>query len=88
MEFLRSFLRLHFAGKPLVASGNVGCFLRLLRKIVEIQKSFWGEGGGGGGNVSLSLTFFLGTNSSTADQKTSSQLDKDMFVSALGSKTI
>ena len=30
MEFLRSFLRLHFAGKPVVASWIVGCFLRLL----------------------------------------------------------
>ena len=30
MEFLRSFLRRHLAGKPLVASLNVGCFLRLL----------------------------------------------------------
>ena len=29
MEFLRSFLRRHFAGKPVVASWNVGCFLRL-----------------------------------------------------------
>ena len=47
MEFLRSFLRRHFAGKPLVASRNVGCFLRLLRKIVEIQK-FWGGGRGVG----------------------------------------
>ena len=27
--FLRSFLRRHFAGKPAVASPNVGCFLRL-----------------------------------------------------------
>ena len=30
MEFLRSFLRLHFAGKPVV-SLNVGSFLRLLK---------------------------------------------------------
>ena len=30
MEFLRSFLRLHLAGKPVVASPNVDCFLRLL----------------------------------------------------------
>ena len=30
MEFLRSFLRSHLAGKPVVASPNVGCFLRLL----------------------------------------------------------
>ena len=29
MEFLRSFLRRHFAGKPVVASPNVSCFLRL-----------------------------------------------------------
>ena len=29
MEFLRSFLRRHFAGKPVVASKSVGCFLRL-----------------------------------------------------------
>ena len=28
MEFLRSFLRRHFAGKSVVASPNVGCFLR------------------------------------------------------------
>ena len=86
MEFLRSFLRLHFAGKPLVASRNVGCFLRLLRKIVEIQK-FWG-GKAGGGECEFISNFLLSTNSSTADQKTSSQLDNDMFVSALGSKTL
>ena len=30
MEFLRSFLRRHFAGKPLRASRNVVCFLRLV----------------------------------------------------------
>ena len=30
MEFLRSSLGRHFAGKPLLASRNVGCFLRLL----------------------------------------------------------
>ena len=29
MEFLRSFLRRHLAGKPLVASPNVGWFVRL-----------------------------------------------------------
>ena len=29
MEFLRSFHRRHLAGKPVVASPNVGCFLRL-----------------------------------------------------------
>ena len=31
MEFLRSFLRRHLAGKPVVASPNVGCFLRLTK---------------------------------------------------------
>ena len=31
VEFLRSFLISHFAGKPLVASPNVDCFLRLLQ---------------------------------------------------------
>ena len=29
MEFLRSFLRRHFAGESVVALRNVGCFLRL-----------------------------------------------------------
>ena len=29
MEFLRSILRRHLAGKQVVASPNVGCFLRL-----------------------------------------------------------
>ena len=29
MEFVRSFLRRHFAGKPVVVSRTVGCFLRL-----------------------------------------------------------
>ena len=29
MEFLSSFLERHFEGKPVVASLNVGCFLRL-----------------------------------------------------------
>ena len=29
MEFLSSFLRRHLAGKPVEASPNVGCFLRL-----------------------------------------------------------
>ena len=29
IEFLRSFLRRHLAGKPVVASPSVGCFLRL-----------------------------------------------------------
>ena len=29
MEFLHSFLSHHFAGKPVVASQNVSCFLKL-----------------------------------------------------------
>ena len=32
-EFLRSFLRRHFAGKPVVTSRNIGCFLRLVETI-------------------------------------------------------
>ena len=31
MEFLRAFLRRHFAGKPAVVARNVGCFLRPIR---------------------------------------------------------
>ena len=31
MEFLRSFLRRHLAGKSVVASPNVGCFLKLVK---------------------------------------------------------
>ena len=30
MEFLHSFLRRHLEGKPVVASPNVGCFLKLV----------------------------------------------------------
>ena len=37
MEFLRSFLKRHLAGKPLVALPNVGCFLRLLPNL-SVQK--------------------------------------------------
>ena len=33
MLLLRSFLRRHFAGKPVVASRKVGCFLRLISAI-------------------------------------------------------
>ena len=33
MEFLRSFRRRHLAGKPVVASPNVGCFLRLVQMV-------------------------------------------------------
>ena len=46
MEFLRSFLRRHFAGKPFVASRKVGCFLRLICSPIgffqpEINPLFW-----------------------------------------------
>ena len=34
MEFLRSFLRRHLAGKPMIASLNVGCFLRLTKMLI------------------------------------------------------
>ena len=37
MEFLYSFLRRHFAGKPVMASRNVGCFLRLLFQLLKIH---------------------------------------------------
>ena len=36
MEFLWSFLRCHFTGKPGVVSRNVGCFLRLLKVAFNI----------------------------------------------------
>ena len=38
MEFLRSFLRHHLVGKPVAASLNVGCFLRLE---VHLRQLFW-----------------------------------------------
>ena len=44
MELLRSFLRSHFAGKPVMALRNVGCFLKL------------GGGGGGRGEESPPIT--------------------------------
>ena len=37
MEFVYSFLRRHFAGKPVVASRSVGCFLRLLFQLLKIH---------------------------------------------------
>ena len=39
MEFLRSFRRRHFTGKPLVASRNVGRFLRLTASLFLILTS-------------------------------------------------
>ena len=40
MEFLRSFLERHLAGKPMVASQNVGCYLRL-GLVLDSGKCFW-----------------------------------------------
>ena len=37
MEFLYSFLRRHFAGKPVVASRNVGCFLSLFFQLLKVH---------------------------------------------------
>ena len=38
MEFLPSFLRRHFAGKVVVASRNVGCFLDHERGIMKAYR--------------------------------------------------
>ena len=51
MEFLRSFLRRHLAGKPVVASPNVGYFLRLLLYSF-VGKTLWQKL-----SVSKSLSF-------------------------------
>ena len=40
MEFLRSFLRRHFVGKPFLASRNVVCFLRLLLIATNFKKNW------------------------------------------------
>ena len=41
MQFLSSFLRRHFEGKPeVVASENFGCFLGLLRKEIAIYRLY------------------------------------------------
>ena len=37
MEFLRSFLRRHFAGKPAVASRYLGCFRKLLKILLGLS---------------------------------------------------
>ena len=42
MEFLRSFVRNHFAWKPVVVSRNVGCFLKLL---LNISFTTWASDG-------------------------------------------
>ena len=41
MEFMRSFLRRHLAGKPMVASTNVGCFLRIWLNFVGMVDEGW-----------------------------------------------
>ena len=46
MEFLRSFLRPPLAGKPVVASPNVGCFLRLVERMLQKR-------GTGNGNMKM-----------------------------------
>ena len=52
MEFLHSFLRHHFAGKPEVASPNVGCFLRHFANVqigniaqLQLVLKIWGSKG-------------------------------------------
>ena len=42
MEFLRSFLRRHFTGKPVLASRSVGCFLKLRWVIYAWKCHTWG----------------------------------------------
>ena len=56
MEFLRSFLRRHFAGKPVVRLRNVACFLKIDFMITLNEKpllieSLFALGVGGGGGV-------------------------------------
>jgi len=41
MEFLRSFLRRHFVGILVVASRNVGCFLRLAESKTVLDYLTW-----------------------------------------------
>ena len=43
MEFLCSFLKRHFAGKPVVAPQNVGCFLatKQTEKGLDSDSSLW-----------------------------------------------
>ena len=58
MEFLRSFLRRHFAGKPVVRLGNVACFLKIDFMITLNEKpllieSLFALGVGGGGGAPL-----------------------------------
>lgn len=47
MEFLPSFPRLHFAGKQVVASLNVGCFLKLksifIQSVLGVNRKYYGQ---------------------------------------------
>lgn len=47
MEFLPSFPRLHFVGKPVVASLNVGCFLKLksifIQSVLGVNRKYYGQ---------------------------------------------
>ena len=40
MELLHSFLRCHFAGKPMLALQNIGCLLRLIRHWTPTQQTY------------------------------------------------
>ena len=52
MEFEGSFLKRHLAGKPVVVSPNVGCFLRLQQQLVKHKDSVHIEEGKGSLNSS------------------------------------
>ena len=57
MEFLCSFLRRHLAGKPVVVSASVRCFLRLPYKVIripEFEKFLHVESGAMGFGISSS----------------------------------
>ena len=56
MEFLRSFLRRHLVGKPVVASPNVGCFLRLRSKVIDKVANFVTVSSIGGSRRSQPIT--------------------------------
>ena len=47
MEFLRSFPRLHFAGKKVVTSRNAGCFLKLksmfIQSVLGVNRKYYGQ---------------------------------------------
>ena len=38
MEFLPSFLKCHFVGKPVLASGYVGCLVRLFISLTVVSE--------------------------------------------------